>query len=108
MSIPGTAVSRVSTSGAQAEADIVAQFRARHLDRVRLAALLLGDSAAAEDVVQDVFTRVWEGRHRLAAAGFTAPYFYRAVVDGCRSVHRRRRESDPPPRGRRWPGYPIR
>jgi DNA-directed RNA polymerase specialized sigma24 family protein len=108
MSIRGTAVSRVSTSGAQGEADIVAQFRARHLGLVRLAALLLGDSAAAEDVVQDVFTRVWEGRHRLAAAGFTAPYFYRAVVNGCRSVHRRRRESDPPPRGRRWPGYPIR
>ena len=74
MSIRGTAVSRVSTSGAQGEADIVAQFRARHLELVRLAALLLGDSAAAEDVVQDVFTRVWEGRRRLAAAGFTAPY----------------------------------
>jgi hypothetical protein len=28
---------------------------------------------------------------RLAAAGFTAGYFYRAVVNGCRSVHRRRR-----------------
>jgi hypothetical protein len=53
MSIRGTAVSRVSTSGAQGEADIVAQFRARHLDLVRLAALLLGDSAAAEDMVQE-------------------------------------------------------
>ncbi len=61
MSIRGTAVSRVSISGARGEADIVAQFHARHLELVRLAALLLGDSAAAEDVVQDVFTRVWEG-----------------------------------------------
>ena len=42
MSIRGTAVSRVSTSGAQGEADIVAQFRARHLELVRLAALLHG------------------------------------------------------------------
>jgi RNA polymerase sigma-70 factor (sigma-E family) len=91
MSIRGTAVSRVSTPEGDGEADIVAQFRARHLELVKLAALLLGDSAAAEDVVQDVFTRVWEGRNRLAAAGFTAPYFYRAVVNGCRSVHRRRR-----------------
>ena len=64
MSIRGTAVSRVSISGARGEADIVAQFHARHLELVRLAALLLGDSVAAEDVVQDVFTRVWEGRYR--------------------------------------------
>jgi RNA polymerase sigma-70 factor (sigma-E family) len=73
------------------EADIVAEFQARHLDLVKLAILLLGDPGAAEDVVQDVFTRVWERRQRLAAAGFSAAYFYRAVVNGCRSVHRRRR-----------------
>jgi RNA polymerase sigma-70 factor (sigma-E family) len=91
MSFRGTATSQPGTEGTRDEADIVAQFRARHLDLVRLAALLLGDSAAAEDVVQDVFARVWEGRDRLAAAGFTAGYFYRAVVNGCRSVHRRRR-----------------
>jgi RNA polymerase sigma-70 factor (sigma-E family) len=72
------------------EADIVAEFRARHLELVKLAALLLGDYVAAEDVVQDVFTRVWEGRQRLAASGFSAPYFYRAVVNSCRTVHRRR------------------
>ena len=90
MSFPGTATSPASPPGARGEEDIAAQFRARHLELVQLAALLLGDRAAAEDVVQDVFARVWEGRHRLAAAGFTAPYFYRAVVNGCRSVHRRR------------------
>ena len=91
MSLRGTAVSRASAPGGHGEADIVAQFRARHLELVKLAALLLGDSAAAEDVVQDVFTRVWAGRDRLAAASFSAPYLYRAVVNGCRSVHRRRR-----------------
>ena len=90
MSFRGTATSQPGPTGPRDEADIVAQFRARHLELVRLAALLLGDSAAAEDVVQDVFARVWEGRDRLAAAGFSAGYFYRAVVNGCRSVHRRR------------------
>jgi len=90
MSFRGTATSQPGTSGPRNEADIVAQFRARHLELVRLAALLLGDFAAAEDVVQDVFARVWEGRDRLAAAGFSAAYFYRSVVNSCRSVHRRR------------------
>jgi RNA polymerase sigma-70 factor (sigma-E family) len=91
MSFRGTATSQPGTAARRDEADIVMQFRARHLELVRLAALLLGDSAAAEDVVQDVFARVWEGRDRLATAGFTAAYFYRAVVNGCRSVHRHRR-----------------
>ena len=92
MSFRVTATSQPGLTGPRNEADIVAQFRSRHLELVRLAALLLGDAAAAEDVVQDVFARVWAGRDRLAAAGFTAAYFYRAVVNGCRSVHRRRRE----------------
>jgi RNA polymerase sigma-70 factor (sigma-E family) len=90
MSFRGTATSQPGTTGRRDEADIVTQFRARHLELVRLAALLLGDRAAAEDVVQDVFARVWEGRDRLATAGFTAAYLYRSVVNGCRSVHRRR------------------
>lgn len=78
-------------TGDSGEADIVTQFRAQHLDLVRLAALLLGDSAAAEDVVQELFARLWAGRGRLAATGVSAPYLYRAVVNACRSVHRRRK-----------------
>jgi RNA polymerase sigma factor (sigma-70 family) len=73
------------------EADIVAEFRARHLDLVKLATLLLGDPGGAEDVVQDVFTRVWERRQRLATDGFSGAYFYRSVVNACRSAQRRRR-----------------
>jgi RNA polymerase sigma factor (sigma-70 family) len=72
------------------EADIVAEFRARHLQLVRLAALLLGDYAAAEDVVQDVFARVWAARARLAVEGVSAGYIHTSVVNACRSLHRRR------------------
>ena len=90
MSFRAAATSRPGITGPRSEADIVAQFRVRHLELVRLAALLLGDAAAAEDVVQDVFARVWEGRDRLAGSGFTPAYFYRAVVNGCRRSEERR------------------
>ena len=76
--------------GELSEADLAALFRARHLELVRLATLLLGDQAAAEDVVQDVFARVHAGWARLAANGLSVSYLRTAVVNGCRSVQRRR------------------
>jgi RNA polymerase sigma-70 factor (sigma-E family) len=63
-------------------------FLARHVDLVRLATLLVGDQATAEDVVQDVFARVCAREEQLA--GRAMPYFRTAVVNACRSVHRRR------------------
>jgi hypothetical protein len=39
------------------------------MDLVRLATLLLGDQASAEDVVQDVFTRMYAQADRLAGNG---------------------------------------
>lgn len=71
-------------------ADVADLFRARHVDLVRLATLLVGDQATAEDVVQDVFTRVCARAERLAANGIAMSYFRTAVVNACRSVHRRR------------------
>ncbi|MBV9381411.1 MAG: SigE family RNA polymerase sigma factor [Streptosporangiaceae bacterium] len=65
-------------------------FRARHLELVRLAVLLVGDRATAEDVVQDVYARVCARSARLAGNGLAVSYFRTAVVNGCRSVHRRR------------------
>jgi RNA polymerase sigma-70 factor (ECF subfamily) len=66
---------------------------ARHgLDRsYRLAGLLLGDRAEAEDAVQDALVRAW--RHRASLrdpAGFGA-WFDRILVNGCRDRLRRRR-----------------
>jgi RNA polymerase sigma-70 factor (sigma-E family) len=71
-------------------AEIAEMFRARHLELVRLAALLVGDQATAEDVVQDVYTKVCAGWERLADSRLAVSYFRTAVVNGCRSVHRRR------------------
>jgi RNA polymerase sigma-70 factor (sigma-E family) len=77
-------------SGPGGQADIAELFRARHVELVRLAALLVGDRATAEDVVQDVFVKVCARRERLTDNGVAVSYFRTAVVNTCRSVHRRR------------------
>ena len=63
-------------------------FRERHAELVRLAVLLLGSRPAAEDVVQDVFTRLCT-RDYLAAGASPLAYVRTAVVNGCRSAQRR-------------------
>ena len=73
------------------QARVADLFYARHLELVRLATLLVGDRATAEDVVQDVFERVCARWQRLTENGVAVSYFSTAVVNACRSVHRRRR-----------------
>ncbi|MBB4674813.1 RNA polymerase sigma-70 factor (sigma-E family) [Crossiella cryophila] len=74
-------------------------YRQHRMRLVRLAILLVDDPATAEDVVQEAFTglhRNWGGlRDGAAAVG----YLRTAVVNGSRSVLRRRktaREYQPP------------
>ena len=58
---------------------------------LRLALVLTGDRATAEDVVQDAFLglcRRWPG---LSDPAKLVPYLRRSVINGCRSVHRARR-----------------
>lgn len=66
-------------------------YRQQRLRMVRLALLLVDEPATAEDVVQEAFTglhRNWSGlRDKQAALG----YLRTAVVNGSRSVLRRRR-----------------
>lgn len=64
-------------------------FRAHHLELVRLAVLMTGDLATAEDVVQDVFERLhrrWPGRTGQEVG---LAYARVSVMNGCRSAHRR-------------------
>jgi RNA polymerase sigma-70 factor (sigma-E family) len=84
---------RVTSSKTQAlggRAGIAELFGAQQLDLVRLATLLVGDQATAEDVVQDVFVSVCRRWERLTESGLAVAYFRTAVVNACRSVHRRR------------------
>jgi RNA polymerase sigma-70 factor (sigma-E family) len=66
-------------------------YRSHRMGMVRLAILLVDDVASAEDVVQEAFTglyRHWSNlRDRAAAIG----YLRTAVVNGSRSMLRRRR-----------------
>jgi RNA polymerase sigma factor (sigma-70 family) len=69
--------------------DVALLYRQHHADLVRLALLLVGDRGCAEDVVQDVFTRLC-ARGRVVTQDSTLAYVRTAVVNGCRSVLRHR------------------
>jgi RNA polymerase sigma-70 factor (sigma-E family) len=72
------------------DAALVGLYRSHRLGLLRLAVLLIDDPAAAEDVVQDAFLalqRRWHAVDPAAAAG----YLRTSVVNGARTLHRRRR-----------------
>ena len=62
--------------------DVAVLYRQHHADLVRLALLLVGDRGSAEDVVQDVFTRLC-ARSRVLRQDSTLAYVRTAVVNGC-------------------------
>src|ERR1700758_587225 len=82
-------------------------FRAHHLELVRLAVLIVGDLATAEDVVQDAFEQLHRRWRTLRKQSSALDYARSAVLNGCRSVLRRRlvarryegRIPSPPPYG---------
>jgi DNA-directed RNA polymerase specialized sigma24 family protein len=57
---------------------------------VRLAVLLVQDQPTAEDTVQDVFVRLQARGGRLGRDGEELAYIRACVLNGCRSVLRRR------------------
>jgi RNA polymerase sigma factor (sigma-70 family) len=69
--------------------DVAGLFRERHAELVRLAVLVVGDRTTAEDVVQDVFARLC-ARDLLPGHDDALAYVRAAVLNGCRSVLRRR------------------
>jgi RNA polymerase sigma-70 factor (sigma-E family) len=101
--VPSGALSTPTQTGSQASSaepgqeaasqagwpDLGLLYRQHHADLVRLALLLVGDRGSAEDVVQDVFTRLCAGG-RVLRQDSTLAYVRTAVVNGCRSVLRRR------------------
>jgi RNA polymerase sigma-70 factor (sigma-E family) len=64
-------------------------FRQHWLQLVRMATVMVGDVATAEDVVQDAFERLHRSWHRLREPSSGLAYARSTVLNGCRSVHRR-------------------
>lgn len=81
------------------EIDFADLYRERYEPMVRLAFLLTGSNAVAEELVQDAFVKVHRNWDRAYAP---AAYLRTAVMNACRSHHRRRflerdRRPDPAP-----------
>ena len=86
---------------ANGERDAAALLMDRHADRImRLASRMLGDDHEAEDIVQDVFLKVWKNasRWRPGEAKFST-WLHRVALNLCYDRLRRRRETptDAPP-----------
>ena len=88
----------MKTSERAVPGQLASVFSAYQGELTRLAAFILGDRGAGEDVVQDLFVRLHQRGFR-ADDGDPRPYLRTAVVNGSRSVLRRRktaREYTPP------------
>jgi RNA polymerase sigma-70 factor (sigma-E family) len=77
---------------------VTALYEAHALGLIRLAVVMLGDRAAAEDVVQEAFCGLYRRWHKLTDTDKALSYVRSAVINGCRSSLRRRRIAP----GLRW------
>jgi RNA polymerase sigma-70 factor (sigma-E family) len=73
-----------------AERHVTALYQAHALSLARLALVMLGDPAAAEDVVQDAFLGLYQRWDRLADPAAARSYLRTSVLNGCRTALRRR------------------
>lgn len=80
--------------GAEASASpddqVTALYQQHATGLVRLAVLMLGDQAAAEDVVQDAFLGLYRRWAALTDQGRAVAYARSSVLNGCRDAIRRR------------------
>jgi RNA polymerase sigma-70 factor (sigma-E family) len=97
-----SALQRGATSGAAAlgatgraaDEAVVVVFQSHYNALVRAAALLVGDVATAEDVVQDSFIAMQRSWWRLRDTSKAVPYLRRSVINKSRSVLRHRAVAD--------------
>jgi RNA polymerase sigma-70 factor (sigma-E family) len=90
---PGPLGARVLNAYDELEerADLEQLFRTHRLMMVRIAVLLVDDLATAEDVVQDAFGKLHAAWGRMRDPEAAVAYLRTSVVNGARSVLRRRR-----------------
>jgi RNA polymerase sigma-70 factor (sigma-E family) len=81
---------RYRASGQGADEAVTGLYQAHALGLTRLAHIMLGDRAAAEDVVQEAFCGLYRRWSKLADPARALPYVRSSVLNGCRTVLRRR------------------
>jgi RNA polymerase sigma-70 factor (sigma-E family) len=79
-----------------AERAVTQLYEAHALGMIRLAHIMLGDRQSAEDVVQEAFCGLYRRWSHLSDPGSAVHYVRSAVLNGCRSVLRRRTTSQAP------------
>lgn len=70
--------------------ELASLFAVQYVPLCRLAYLLLGDAARAEDIVQEAFLRTFAGWGRIRQPELASAYLRRSVVNLCRSGIRHR------------------
>jgi RNA polymerase sigma-70 factor (sigma-E family) len=93
VAVNGEVAGPVGALGCLAADRVDGLYRDHAVGLIRMALLLVGDQATAEDVVQDAFLGLCRGQQRLRDADKALPYLRASVVNGCRSVHRGRRRA---------------
>ena len=77
-------------SSPRAELAVTELYAGHALGLVRLAVLLVGDRASAEDIVQDAFLGLYRRWDRLPDTSAPLGYLRVSVLNGCRTALRRR------------------
>ena len=77
-----------------AQAGVTALYEAHAFGLVRLAIIMLGDRAAAEDVVQDSFFGLYRNWDKLSDPANALTYVRASVLNGCRSTLRQQSRRD--------------
>jgi RNA polymerase sigma-70 factor (sigma-E family) len=79
-----------ATAGDDANAGVTALYQAHAVGLIRLAIVMLGDRAAAEDAVQDAFLGLYRHWDRLDDRANALSYVRSAVLNRCRNALRQR------------------
>ena len=83
-----------ATRGAVREAAVTALYHEHALSLVRLAHIMLGNRAGAEDIVHDAFCGLYRRWDHLNDPGNALGYVRSSVLNGCRTALRRGRLAD--------------
>jgi len=94
--LPGAHQSAAEDADPAATDAVTALYAAHALGLTRLAHVMLGDRAAAEDVVHDAFAGLYRRWPYLTDHGKAQAYLRSAVLNGCRSAARRAGRAVPP------------